>query len=366
MLAPHLRGVEPYQRATAQPGRPDPLKARIRLDANECAFPLPESAKQQLEQALSSLDLARYPDSSCGPLAALLAERHGGHPEDYVFGAGSDEVIALLMKCFSKPRPGAARGRVLFVTPSFSMYRLSTLANNLEPVAVPLSDRFQLDVPAMVEAIQQQQPNLLFLASPNNPTGASFHEADLRTVAEHSGESLLVLDAAYEAFAENNLDALANDFPHVAVLGTVSKVGFAGLRLGWCRLPAGIAAEFHRVRQPFNVSAVSQRLAQLVLTDLQELVADRVKWVRQERARVGKRLEGLAGCFPYPSDANFVLFRVAGDAAALHGFLLDEGIAIKNLDPEGGVLSKHLRVTLGTSEENEAFLVALERGLTAL
>ncbi len=337
--------------------------ARIKLDANESPWPLPEEARTLLAEALASLDLHRYPDPRATRLRALLAERHGGAVDDYVVGVGSDEVICLLMQALSEPRQGSGAATVLFPEPSFVMYRHNGIVCGMQPVGVPLGLDFSLDASAMAAAILEHQPNLIFLASPNNPTGNAFTDEAINGVIDAAPRALVVIDEAYAPFAERSLTSLVDEHANVALMGTLSKVGLAGARVGFCRLPSSLAAHVDKARQPYNLSSLALCAAELALTGLSAVLDAQVAAIVEERRRLESALEKEPGIAPLPSDANFILTRVDGDAGAVAAALRQSGIGVRAFPP-GGALTGHLRITVGTPDQNDALLAALPAALS--
>jgi histidinol-phosphate aminotransferase len=364
----------------ASPHAPDPLSALVRpelaqlrayaapsgappikLDANESPWPLPAALRSRIAAELADIALHRYPDPRAEGVRAQLAAKLGARPEQLVLGSGSDEVIALLCTALARPREGRTRAVVLHPTPSFVMYRITALAHGLEPVEVPLLPDFSLDVPAMQAAIAAHRPSLVFLATPNNPTGNAFTDDAIRAVIESAPESLVVIDEAYAAFAGRSLSAWCDAYPNVALLGTLSKIGLAAIRLGWVRLPTALAAEVEKARQPFNLNALSQTVAALALGPLAPELDAHVAAIVAERTRLGRALAELPGVHVAPSDANFFLLRFDADPGPLVARLAAEGIAVRYFAGHGAALDRCVRVTVGTPAENDALLAALTR-----
>jgi histidinol-phosphate aminotransferase len=339
--------------------KPDP--APIKLDANESPWPLPDAARARLAEVLGEAPLHRYPDLLARDVRRALAARLGAAPEELVLGVGSDEVIGVLMTALSRPRPGAARATVLYPTPTFVMYPITTRVHGLEPVEVPLRDDWSLDVDATCAAVAARRPNLVFLATPNNPTGNTFDDAALRAVVEAAPEALVVIDEAYGPFAGRSLNDWVDRHPNVAVLGTLSKVGLAGLRLGWVRLHPALANEVEKARPPYNLNLYAQLAARVVLEELPHVLDEQVERIVAERARLGEALAAIDGVRVFPSQANFFLVEVP-DAAAVHARLLERGVQVRRF---GSIprLSRHLRVTVGTPEEDDRLIEALAKAL---
>jgi len=356
--SPLLRLVRPDIRplvAYAPPATPPPVK----LDANESPWPLPREARERVAAAIAAIDTNRYPDARATELRAALARHHGGSPDDYVMGAGSDEVIALMMTALVQPRGERTCAAVLYPEPTFVMFRIAAITHGLEPVGVALDEQWQLDVEGMRAALSVHRPNLIFLATPNNPTGNAFRDEDLRAVIESDPRALFVIDEAYGPFGGRSLASWCDEYPNVAALGTLSKIGLAAARVGWCRLPPALAVEVDKARQPYNLSALAQTVAGLALGELAPVLRELVGRVISERQRLAEALGRFEALAPYPSQANFVLVRYEGDPDALSAGLRERGIAIKSLHGHGGRLRGHLRITVGTPQENDSLLTAL-------
>lgn len=355
LVPPDIRPLTAYA--------PPPLPPPVKLDANESPWPMPEEARRRMAEALAAVDMHRYPDARATGLREALARRSGGHPDDYVIGSGSDEVIALLMTALVEPRGRRTRAAVMYPEPTFVMFRIASITHGLEPVGVPLAADWQLDVEATKEALAAHQPNLVFLASPNNPTGNTFRDEDLRALIESDPGALFVIDEAYGAFTGRSLASWCDAHENVAALGTLSKVGLAAARVGWCRLPSALAVEVDKARQPYNLSTLAQTAARLALGELAPVMEEQVRRIVAERDRLIAALASFEGLSPFPSQANFILVRHDGDPDALCASLRERGIAIKSFHGHGGRLAGHLRITVGTPEENDALLAAL-RDLT--
>lgn len=208
-----------------------PAGVTVKLDANE-APPLASARVQEaVARAVAETALERYPDPTATELKAGIARRTGASPEDLFVGTGSDEVIALVLTALSRPRERAAQAVVLTPSPTFVMYRVSSRAHGLKPVEVPLDGSWDLDVGAMGRAIEMTRPSVVFVASPNNPTGNRMSEERIRFLLGAAGDALVVLDEAYVDFAGGSLRRWREAYPRLAILRTLSKVGLAALRI---------------------------------------------------------------------------------------------------------------------------------------
>jgi histidinol-phosphate aminotransferase len=332
----------------------------IRLDANEAPYPLPAEWQRRVAEELATADLHRYPDPRAHAVRSVLADRLQCRKDELILGVGSDELIALLTTALA----GAGRATVLYPTPTFAMYRVTSLAHGLEPVGIPLSEGWQLDVEAMLEAVDRHRPSLVFLATPNNPTGNRFDDADLTQLIESAPETVFVVDEAYGAFSGQPLGRWCDVYANVVCLGTLSKVGLAAARFGWARLHPELAVEVDKVRQPYNLSVPTQILARLGMTELAPVLDEQVMSIVRERQRVAETLGQLDVVTVYPSDANFLLVRFDRNADAVADALRDAGIAIRSFESHGGVLAKHARITVGTPEENDRLVAELTTHLS--
>jgi histidinol-phosphate aminotransferase len=225
---------------------------------------------------------------------------------------------------------------------------------------VPLTSDFSLDLPALLDAVRMQRPALTFLAYPNNPTGNLFDEAALEQVIQ-AAPGLVVIDEAYHAFARRSFLPRLATHPNLLVMRTLSKLGLAGLRIGLLVGRAEWLDQLDKVRLPYNVNVLSQCIAHYVLSrgDVLEAQAEAI---RSARGALARRLATMDGVEVFPSEANFILFRVQA-AGAVFEALKTRGILIKNLDAAHPMLAGCLRVTVGTPEQNERFLAALQASL---
>lgn len=356
LLRPELAALSAYLPAPIPPGA-------VRLDANESPWALSPDARASLAEALSRVELHRYPDVRATALREAIAADQRVHPDSLVIGCGSDEVIALLLGALSNPRPGAERATVLFPTPTFVMYRHTALTLGLSPHGVPLDERFDLAVDPTREALLQHRPNALFLASPNNPTGTLYSRDRVEALLAASDETLVVLDEAYAAFSGVRYGDLAARVPHAARLQTLSKIGLAALRVGWAILPPGLAAAVEKVRQPYNLNALSQVAAHHCLTELRAEVDAAVLRVLVERDRVFPLLRAIDGVSVTPSAANFWWVEVPDDAGRVAASMRERGVVVRSFHAHGGALTRRMRVTVGTPYENQRMIEALRASL---
>jgi histidinol-phosphate aminotransferase len=333
----------------------------VKLDAMENPYRWPPEVVERWLAALREVELNRYPDPQATALKARLRETMDV-PDgmDVLLGNGSDELIQVIATALGNP--GSA---VLAPEPSFVMYRMIATYAGMEYVGVPLADDFGLDMAAMTEAIETHRPAVIFLAYPNNPTGNLFDTADIEAVLRMA-PGLVVVDEAYHAFAGASFMARLAEFDNLVVMRTVSKIGLAGLRLGFLAGRPEWLGEFDKVRLPYNINVLTQVSACFAL-DNAAVLDEQTALIRRDRDDLAARLASLPGVEVFPSAANFLLFRVApGRATPIFEGLREGGVLIKNLAAAGGALDDCLRVTVGTPEENARFLDTLERVLAAV
>jgi histidinol-phosphate aminotransferase len=328
----------------------------VKLDAMENPYGLPADLAAEVGQLAAEAPLNRYPDPGASALKARLREvMDVPAGMELLVGNGSDEIILLLALAVS--RPGAA---LLAPEPSFVMFRMVAGFVGLRYAGVPLAPDFGLDLPAMESAIARHRPALTFLAYPNNPTGNLFDRAAVERIVE-TAPGLVVVDEAYHAFAGESFLPRLERHPNLLVMRTLSKLGLAGLRLGLLVGREEWLRELDKVRLPYNVNVLTQRVAERVLGRMDVLNAQAAA-IRDERARLFGRLAAVSGVQVYPSRANFLLFRVQ-QADSVFIALKARGVLIKNLDGSHPMLAGCLRVTVGAPQENDRFLDALQSSL---
>jgi len=332
-------------------------RGMVKLDAMENPYRLPAGLARELGEALAGAAVNRYPDPRADGLKAVMRQAFAIPTQlEILLGNGSDELIQILALALA--RPGAT---LLSVEPSFVMYRLIAEFCGMRYVGVPLTPDFALDETAMLEAIAAHEPALVFLAYPNNPTGNAFDRAVIERIVSAT-PGLVVVDEAYHAFA-GGLSFL-DDVPrhdNLLVMRTVSKLGLAGLRLGYLVGASAWIAEFDKVRLPYNVGVLTQLAARFALQNV-AVLEQQAALIVAERARLAQALQQLADVQVYDSVANFLLIRLPRAAAVFEG-LKRRGVLVKNLHGAHPLLADCLRVTVGTPEENGLFLDALKAEL---
>jgi len=335
----NIRELKPYSSARSEFSG----KASVFLDANENSFGSPAGP-----------GLNRYPD----PLQLELKQRIAGlneiSPEQIFVGNGSDECIDLLFRIFCEPR----RDEVVICPPTYGMYEVSAAINDVKTVKILLTEDFQLDLDSVLTAVSPAT-KMIFVCSPNNPTGNLMDRRPGIELAEQFG-GIVVVDEAYIHFCDrpsltNELDRL----PNLVVLQTFSKAwGMAGLRVGTAFASAEIIQLFNRVKPPYNVSTAAQK-AVLDVLDRPVWMKDRLEEILNERLRLEEQMMRIPLVKRiFPSDANFILARTA-DADAIYRHLVERGVVVRNrsnVELCGGCL----RITVGTREENDELIAALQ------
>ncbi|MDE2629130.1 MAG: histidinol-phosphate transaminase, partial [Burkholderiales bacterium] len=281
-----------------------PSAGMVKVDTMENPFRLPVALRHALGARLAEVALNRYPAERGDVLRAALAA-HAGMPEgcDIMLGNGSDELITMLsMAC---DVPGAA---VLAPLPGFVMYEMSARLQGLKFIGVPLSADFELDLPAMLAAVREHQPALVYLAYPNNPTANLWDDAAIDAIIEATA-GLVVMDEAYQPFAARDSMARLKRHEHVLLMRTMSKFGLAGVRIGYLIGRRELVAQVDKLRPPFNISVLNCEAALFALEHADEY-ARQAGVIRSERDKLQAQLRELPGVRPFPSEANMILVRV--------------------------------------------------------
>jgi len=333
----------------------------IKLDAMESPYPWPEALREDWLTTLREAALNRYPDPRGRGLQAALRAAMDIPPDmALLLGNGSDELIQML--ALAVARPGR---KVLSLDPGFVMYRMIALFAGMDYVGVALRTAdFGLDLDATLAAIAREAPALTYIAYPNNPTGNLFDVAAIEQIIQAS-PGLVIIDEAYAPFTDRSFIPRVGEWPNLLVMRTVSKMGLAGLRLGYLAGPPDWLTEIDKVRLPYNINVLTQASATFALRHRDAWHAQTAA-IREARAALFDALAALDGITPYPSEANFILARTApGRAGAVFQGLLARGVLIKKLDGGHPLLADCLRITVGTPRENAALLQALEAAIGA-
>jgi histidinol-phosphate aminotransferase len=341
-----LRGLTPY-------GAPQ-LDVPVRLNVNENAYRVPEAVALDIVQEIARAlpDANRYPDREFDALRRAFADYlgHGHEPDQMWAGNGSNEVLQHVLQAFGGP------GRsLLSFTPTYSMYPLLAQGVGMRWVPVPRGHGFTITPDAVRAAIAEHDPDVVFLCSPNNPTGTAI-DLDVVEAAAEAARGIVLVDEAYAEFAhdrERTALSLLDRYPRLLVSRTMSKAfAFAGIRVGYLAAHPAVIDALRLVRLPYHLSAITQAAAVAALRHSDEMLA-RVDELRTQRDRIVDELASL-GFEPYPSDANFVLVGGVADPQATFRALLDRGILVRDVG-----LPHTLRITAGTRAETSALLAAM-------
>lgn len=334
----------------------------VKLDAMENPYPLPPELRSALGARLADVAMNRYPIPSYTGLKARICAKLGVPAGfDVVLGNGSDELISMVSVACA--RPGA---KVLAPVPGFVMYAMSARFSGMEFIGVPLKPDFTLDKTAMLVAIEEHRPAVTYLAYPNNPTGTLFDASDMIEIIRAVGDNgIVIVDEAYQPFAQASFMPHLPEYANLVVMRTVSKLGLAGIRLGYLSASAALLAEFDKVRPPYNVNVLTEATAEFML-DHADILEGQAAALRNERARLAAALSALPGVTVFPSAANFLLLKVQGAGKTgdeVFAKLLERKILIKNVGKMHALLENCLRVTVSSPQENALFLTAFTASL---
>ena len=346
LVRPEILALKAYHVACAE--------GMVKLDAMENPYPLPEATRRELAEVLSRVDLNRYPDPAAPKLRALIARKMGVPAGmDVLLGNGSDDLIQIVTLALA--RPGAV---MMYPGPTFVMYAMNATYFGMRAVQAGLRDDFSLDVNAFLKTMREHEPALIYIAYPNNPTGVLYRERDILAILREA-KGLVVLDEAYHVFARQTFMPRLAEFPNLVVMRTVSKLGLAGIRLGYLAARPQWVEQFNKVRQVYNVNVLTQAAATFMLERL-EVLEEQAGRIRAEREKLGQSMKNLKGVTVFPSEANFFLVRVP-DADLTFEALKRQGVLVRNLNSPA--LKNCLRVTVGTPDENRILVNALKEGL---
>lgn len=349
LLRPELANMHAYQ-------VPD-SDGFVKLDAMENPYSLPTELRENWVSLLKGVELNRYPDPQASDLKqALRTEFLISDKHELIFGNGSDELIQMLALAIAKPD-----ACVLTVTPSFSMYKLISEFIGVRVVEVPLTETFSLQVDKICEVINEDKPSIVFLACPNNPTGTLWSIEDVEKIIQQT-KGLVVIDEAYAPFSSFSMMPLVDKYSNALMLRTFSKMGLAGLRFGWMAGAEKWLNELNKLRLPYNINALTQASIQFALENI-SVFNDQAKQICEQREQLLLAMQGIDELQVFPSEANFLLFKMRQSSAdKVFASLLEQKVMIKNV-ANNNLLKNCLRVTVGTESENEIFINALKRSI---
>lgn len=338
LIRPQVRNLKAYH--------VDEPAIKVKLHANESPFNLDKSIIEEISKEIRTIDYNRYPDADCEQIRCLLASQLGVNKDQLLLGNGSDELIQMIIMGF-----GGHGYPVIIPHPTFSMYKNIAYAMGEEVNTIPLGKSFDLNREAMVNEVAKG-PSITFISYPNNPTGNCFSEETIIEILEAS-KGIVVIDEAYFDYSQKTFLDRLDKYPNMIVLRTLSKIGMASLRLGILITSQVLADVVNRVRLPYNIGSL-QQVSALVAMRRRDIIDKAVMTVIKERSRVYKIMSELENIEIFTSHSNFILFRTR-KAGQHFKKLIEKGVLIRNLDGEGP-LKNCLRVTIGTSEENDYFL----------
>ncbi len=350
LMRPHMAGIATYHGVdpSAELARKAGIKPEdvIRLNANEN----PYGALDKVADALNGIDLHLYPDTQQRKLRSALAQYTNQPVERIIAGAGGDEIIDLLMRLFVE------RGqKVLDCEPTFGMYAFSARLADAEIVSVPRNGSWNLNIPAMINAIDESA-RIVFLASPNNPTGNLLTESDARALLDTG--VVVCVDETYYEFAGSTLCHLLDEYENLVILRSFSKwAGIAGLRVGYAIASATLIRHLMDIKQPYNINIAGEAAVLAALAHRDELL-ERAGRLVEQRRRLESAIDELDGVTYYPSHANFLLCqfeRLSAEQAYIK--LAERGIFVRRF-PQS-VLDDSLRISSGTPEQTDRLIAAL-------
>ena len=325
-------------------------KDMIKLDAMESPFGVPEDLKVEFLKCIEQSEVNRYPEADPSPLKGTLRSLMD-IPDEFgiLLGNGSDELIQLLALACSKD------DLIMSFEPSFVMYELVSKYVNLEYFGVQLDSNFDINLSDALLIIEREKPKIIFIAYPNNPTGNCFDYDAIIEIIE-STNSMVILDEAYYAYSDKSFLSEISNFPNLLVLRTISKIGFAGLRLGLLIGDQETITQLNKLRLPYNINALTQTSANFLLQDKQRII-NNAQIIIEERRRLAHELSLFSKFKVYPSQTNFILVH-SEDAHSLHTALKENGILIKGF-PKGSKLSDFIRISVSEPVENNILINAI-------
>ncbi len=343
-IKPQVRGIQAYTLA--------PLKAPIKINQNENPYEMPAEIKSEVFRRLEQRPWSRYPTFVPSELHEKLARHAGWIPEGVIAGNGSNELIQALLTVTVGPGT-----KVVIPEPTFTLYRQLAVVLGGEVVPVPLNDRFGFHIPRLASKVAIVKPDLTILCSPNNPTGCTISQRDLRLLLRGS-DGLVVVDQAYVEFGGEDFVPLLREFPNLVVLRTFSKaMAMAGLRVGYLLASPELVTEISKAKLPYNLNFFSVMAAEVALERI-FLLKPLIEQIQNERQRLLAELKNINGIAAIPSEANFFLLRTALAPGDLFERLHARGILIRDVS-KYPMLSEYVRISVGTQGENERLLFEL-------
>ncbi len=341
---PELEDLAPYDAKE--------VKAEVNLASNEHPLNLPGEILSKLKSRLGDFKFNRYPDPTAHGLRELIAEANGLDSENVLVGNGGDELIFDLLLAWGGP------GRkILDMPPTFSMYGIDAQITGTEVVRIPRNADFSIDEEAVLARVAEGDIDIVIVANPNNPTGGLANESFLIDLLAAT-DAIVMVDEAYFEFSRHTMRPHMTRHPNLILLRTFSKAfSLAGLRVGYLLAHPDVVCEFMKVRQPYSVDAFSQWVASTVFRE-RVIFEQGIRDLIRGRDQVMRGLSAMDGVEVFPSEANFILFKVEHAPALWRDLLQNHSVLIRDFARAPG-LSNCLRVTIGTEKENARFLDAM-------
>lgn len=344
LIRPEIRSFTPYN-ANQQP-------YRIKLDANESPFNIPFEARKKLADfILKAPELNLYPDTDSIQLRQAIGEYWGTDSRGIIAGTGSDQLIQVIANVFVGPGD-----KVLYPAPSFGMYKDSCIIAGGTPVKYLLDPEkaYAYSKQDIIKAYKNEKPKLIYICSPNNPTGNVMGKEEILDIVSSCSDSIVIVDEAYAEFSHTTVIPQVNEFENLLVLRTFSKAyGLAGIRCGYSVSGLTLARAVNLARPPYNISSLSQLAAQLVLAEREEINRN-IAFLIEERIWLEEQLSKIKGIKVYKSSANFILIRIENSKAVYTG-LCEKGIFVRSFG-EAPYLENCLRISVGTRSQNTELL----------
>lgn len=348
------------------------IPCRVKLDAMENPYHLSESLMVKILEGVKRVEINRYPDPIASRLKGIISSEVNVPVDNIIIGNGSDELIQLILNTFGDPSPQSLSGeqgdRILFPTPTFSMYGIISKSLSLKTEVVPLSEDWELPLDKFLHEIERIKPKVIFISYPNNPTGNCYDRESILKILQKA-KGIVVIDEAYYDFSRKTFLPYLKEYKNLIILRTLSKIGMAGLRIGYLMADKEICRELNKVRLPYNSNSVSQEVASIILENRAE-IQKQIEAIILERDRLTERLKEIKGIKPFSSETNFVLFKLVvseanltvRDGKDMFLRLANSGILVRNFGGDS-YLKDCLRVTVGTHEENNEFLDVIQKSM---
>jgi len=340
LVRERVKSLKPYQ--------VENFDCKIKLHANESPFPPSREIASLLKEYADELQLNRYPDPDCKKLKSAISKRLDIPAGNLVVGNGSDELIQFILQVFCEPGD-----TITFPDPTFAMYAIIAQGMGVNSAGYPLDEKWDFEAGPFLEFLEEHGAKVVFFSFPNNPTGNCFSAKAIKSVIENFNGIVVVDEAYYDFSSQTFIDKMPEN-NNLIILKSLSKIGMAGLRVGYGIADPEIIEQFNKVRLPYNSNSISQILSEKLLSDFPE-AQKQIDVIKDERERMLKRMSEIETITAYPSDSNFILFRARNDSEKLFRQLADNGILIRNLAGHPR-LANYLRVTIGKKEDNDQFL----------